>query len=63
MEVFGDMRIDDDLKMVLVTRFLSKRAKAWWNNVKRRFANPLTWTDFLREFDKQYYTRFHQVEK
>ncbi|OMO68118.1 Retrotransposon gag protein [Corchorus olitorius] len=58
-----DMGIDDEIKLKVVTRFLEGRAETWWESVKARNTTPLTWGDFLREFDDQYYTHFYQKEK
>ncbi|EOY16470.1 Gag protease polyprotein [Theobroma cacao] len=62
-ETLSDMRLDDDMKLMVATRLLEKRARTWWNSVKSRSATPQTWSDFLREFDGQYFTYFHQKEK
>ncbi|EOX99639.1 Gag protease polyprotein [Theobroma cacao] len=62
-ETLNDMRLEDDMKLMVVTRLLEKRARTWWNSVKSRFTTPPTWSDFLRELDGQYYTHFHQKEK
>ncbi|XP_017985245.1 PREDICTED: caskin-1-like [Theobroma cacao] len=50
-ETFFDIRLDDDLKLMVTTRLLEKRARTWWNSVKSRFTTPPTWSNFLREFD------------
>ncbi|EOY08615.1 Gag protease polyprotein [Theobroma cacao] len=57
------MKLKDDMKLMVATRLLEKRARTWWNLVKSRFTTPLTWSNFLQEFDDQYYTYFHQKEK
>ncbi|EOY13861.1 Gag protease polyprotein [Theobroma cacao] len=62
-ETLSDMRLDDDMKLMVATRLLEKRARTWWNSVKSRSTTPQTWPDFLREFDGQYFTYFHQKEK
>ncbi|EOX93975.1 Gag protease polyprotein [Theobroma cacao] len=62
-ETLSDMRLDDDMKLMVATRLLQKRARTWWNSVKSRSATAQTWSDFLREFDGQYFTYFHQKEK
>ncbi|WRX21068.1 Retrotransposon gag domain - like 10 [Theobroma cacao] len=62
-ETFSDMRLDDDIKLMVATRLLEKRARTWWNSVKSCSITPQTWSDFLREFDGQYFTYFHQKEK
>ncbi|WRX31002.1 Retrotransposon gag domain - like 10 [Theobroma cacao] len=63
LKTLFDMRLDDDMKLMVATRLLKKRARIWWNSVKSRSTTPPTWSDFLREFDGQYYTYFHQKEK
>ncbi|EOY26224.1 Gag protease polyprotein [Theobroma cacao] len=62
-ETFIDMKLDDDMKLMVATRLLEKRARTWWSSVKSCSITPLTWIDFLQEFDDQYYTYFHQKEK
>ncbi|EOY21430.1 Gag protease polyprotein [Theobroma cacao] len=57
------MRLDDDMKLIVATRLLEKRARTWWSSVKSHSATPLTWSDFIREFDSQYFTYFYQREK
>ncbi|EOX94246.1 Gag protease polyprotein [Theobroma cacao] len=62
-ETLVNMGLDDEMKLKVATRLFEKRARTWWNSIKSRSLIPLTWTDFLREFDGQYYTYFHQKEK
>ncbi|WRX14201.1 zinc finger protein [Theobroma cacao] len=62
LETLSDMRLDDDMKLMVTTRLLEKRAHTWWNSVKSGSTTPQTWSDFLREFDGQYFTYFHQKE-
>ncbi|WRX11508.1 Reverse transcriptase domain - like 10 [Theobroma cacao] len=62
-ETLSDMRLDDDMKLMVATRLLENRARTWWNSVKSRSTTPQTWSDFLKEFDGQYFTYFHQKEK
>ncbi|WRX18086.1 zinc finger protein [Theobroma cacao] len=62
-ETLVDMGLDDEMKLKVATRLFEKIACTWWTSVKSRSPIPLTWTDFLREFDGQYYTYFHQKEK
>ncbi|EOY19000.1 Gag protease polyprotein [Theobroma cacao] len=50
-ETLSDMGLDDDMKLMVATRLLEKRARTWWNSVKSRSATPQIWSDFLREFD------------
>ncbi|XP_017979859.1 PREDICTED: uncharacterized protein LOC108662790 [Theobroma cacao] len=57
------MKLEDEMKLMVATKLLEKRARIWWNSVKSRSTTPLTWSNFLQEFDGQYYTYFHQKEK
>ncbi|EOY00139.1 Gag protease polyprotein, putative [Theobroma cacao] len=52
LETLSDMRLDDDIKLMVTTRLLEKRAHTWWNSVKSRSTTLLTWSNFLREFDR-----------
>ncbi|XP_017978483.1 PREDICTED: uncharacterized protein LOC108662488 [Theobroma cacao] len=61
-ETLSNMRLKDEMKLMVATRLLEKRTRTWWNSVKSRSTILLTWSDFLREFDSQYYTNFHQKE-
>ncbi|EOY32140.1 Gag protease polyprotein [Theobroma cacao] len=63
LETLSDMRLEDEMKLIVAMRLLEKRARTWWNSVKSSSIILLTWSDFLREFDSQYYTHFHQKEK
>ncbi|EOX94106.1 DNA/RNA polymerases superfamily protein [Theobroma cacao] len=60
-ETLSDMGLDDDMKLMVATRLLKKRARTWWNSVKSRSATPQTWSDFLKEFDEEYETRFNEL--
>ncbi|WRX29419.1 Retrotransposon gag domain - like 10 [Theobroma cacao] len=62
-ETLADMGLDDEMKLKVATRLFEKRTRTWWNSVKFRSSIPLTWMDFVREFDGQYYTYFHQKKK
>ena len=55
-----DMELEDNLKLKVATRLMDKSATTWWDNLKLRTSVPITWELFLREFNGQYYTRFHQ---
>lgn len=63
LTTFEDMGIEDDLKLKVAVRLLQSRASTWWETLKGRSDDPLTWSDFLREFDEEYYTRFHRDQK
>ncbi|EOX93500.1 Gag protease polyprotein, putative [Theobroma cacao] len=46
---------------MVATRLLENRARTWWNSVKSRSTTPQTWSDFLKEFDEEYETRFNEL--
>ena len=54
-----DMQLEDNLKLKVVTRLMDKSDATWWENLKLRTTIPITWELFVREFNDQYYTRFH----
>ena len=60
---FDDMSLVDELKLKVAIRLLDKRASVWWENLRSRAHTQLTWTDFLKEFDEEYYTYFHRNMK
>ncbi|WRX30363.1 hypothetical protein QQP08_022850 [Theobroma cacao] len=60
-ETLSDMRLDYDMKLMVATRLLEKRARTWWNSVKSRSTTPQTWSNFLKEFDEEYETRFNEL--
>jgi len=62
-DTLQDILLDDELKLIVATRLLKGRAKVWWANLRNQLEVPMTWAEFLREFDKQYFTHFHQKEK
>ncbi|KAH7685678.1 Zinc finger CCHC-type protein [Dioscorea alata] len=63
LATFEDMGIEDELKLKVAVRLLENRARIWWETLKDRTDAPLTWSDFLHEFDEEYYTRFHRDQK
>ena len=58
-----NMELEDNLKMKVAIRLIDKSAATWWDNLKLRTFVPITWELFVREFNDQYYTRFHQDQK
>ena len=58
-----DMELEDNLKLRVATRLMDKSAATWWDNLKLRTSVPITWELFVREFNDQYYTRFHRDQK
>ena len=58
-----DMELEDSLKLKVVMRLMDKSVATWWKNLKLRTDVPLTWELFVREFNDQYYTRFHRDHK
>ena len=58
-----DMELEDTLKLIVATRLLDQSAATWWENLKFHISVPITWELFVREFNDQYYTHFHQDKK
>lgn len=48
---------------MVATRLLEWDAEAWWSSIQSRYAVLPTWEEFLREFNKQYYTKYHRDQK
>ena len=46
LTTFEDMGIEDDLKLKVAVRLLQSRASTWWETLKGRSDDPLTWSDF-----------------
>ncbi|XVF07246.1 hypothetical protein REPUB_Repub06bG0122200 [Reevesia pubescens] len=59
----NDMGLDDESKLKVATRLLEQSATTWWENLKLRSPTPLTWDDFIREFNNEYFDWFHRDEK
>ncbi|OMO67807.1 Zinc finger, CCHC-type [Corchorus olitorius] len=53
----------DSEKLKIATRFLIKSAKVWWDNVEVRYPKGVTWADFLKEFDQEYYPKEERDDK
>ena len=60
-----DMELKDNLnlKLKVTTRLMDKSVAIWWKNLKLRITVSITWELFVREFNDQYYTRFHRDQK
>ena len=58
-----DTELEDNLKLIVATRLMDKSAATWWENLKLCTTIPITWELFVREFNDQYYTRFHWDQK
>ena len=58
-----NIEFEDSLKLKVATRLMDKSAATWWENLKLRTSIPITWELFVREFNDQYYTRFHRDQK
>ena len=58
-----DMELKDKLRLNVATRLMDKSAATWWENLKLRTTVPITWELIVREFNDQYYTRFHRDQK
>ena len=58
-----DMELEDNLRLKVATRLMDKSAATWWENLKLRTTIPITWELIVREFNDQYYTRFHRDQK
>ncbi|EOY19843.1 Gag protease polyprotein [Theobroma cacao] len=41
-KTLSNMRLEDDMKLMVATQLLEKRARTWWNSVKSRTTTPLT---------------------
>ena len=58
-----DMKLENSFKLKVATRLMDKSAATWWDNLKLCTSILITWELFLREFNGQYYTRFHWDQK
>ena len=58
-----NMELEDSLKLKMATRLMDKSVATWWKNLKLRTSVPITFKLFVREFNDQYYTHFHQDQK
>ncbi|CAL2270249.1 unnamed protein product [Prunus armeniaca] len=56
------MAVPQNRKVTMVTFFLVRNARHWWESVKRRYRDPstITWQLFRAAFDNQYYPQAYQ---
>ncbi|OMP04861.1 Retrotransposon gag protein [Corchorus olitorius] len=47
-------------RVKIASRLLDEDAEAWWVSVKDRVGGPVTWENFLSEFNKEYYSKFEK---
>lgn len=59
----NDTVLEDELRRNVSTRLLERRARVWWESLKRHSRTASTWLEFQEEFDKEYYTHFHKDQK
>ena len=57
------MKLNDELKLRVITRLIDKSAATCWDNLKLRSTVSVTWDFFVQEFNEQYYTHFHKDQK
>ena len=62
-DTLTDIELDNNIKLKVATRLIDKSASTWWDNLKLRATTPVTWDIFVREFNEQFYTRFHRDQK
>ncbi|OMO78500.1 Retrotransposon gag protein [Corchorus olitorius] len=60
IDAFDDMELEDSDRVKIASRLLDEDAKAWWVSVKDRVGGPVTWENFLSEFNKEYYSKFEK---
>ncbi|OMP05787.1 Zinc finger, CCHC-type, partial [Corchorus olitorius] len=60
IDAFDDMELENSDRVKIASRLLDEDAKAWWVSVKDRVGGPVTWEDFLSEFNKEYYSKFEK---
>ncbi|CAL8167517.1 unnamed protein product [Prunus armeniaca] len=56
------MAVPQNRRVTMVTFFLVRNARHWWESVKRRYRDPstITWQLFRAAFDNQYYPQAYQ---
>lgn len=60
---FDDMVLGGELRLKVETRLLDRGARVWWESLKGCSQTGLTWSNFQREFNDEYYTHFHRDQK
>ncbi|CAH9113828.1 unnamed protein product [Cuscuta epithymum] len=53
-----DMQLPPIMKLRVATRLLEGMASTWWDGVKGKYGEAVTWEDFRQEFFNQYYSDF-----
>ncbi|CAH9086109.1 unnamed protein product [Cuscuta epithymum] len=53
-----DMQLPPHMKMRVATRLLEGMASTWWDGVKGKYGEAVTWENFRQEFFSQYYSDF-----
>ncbi|OMP08851.1 Retroviral aspartyl protease [Corchorus olitorius] len=60
IDAFDDLELEDSDRVKIASRLLDEDAKTWWVSVKDRVGGPITWENFLSEFNKEYYSKFEK---
>jgi hypothetical protein len=56
--------IPEGKRVNYATQLLSDRAMTWWETVQlRRATETLTWSDFKKKFENQFYSKYHRKVK
>ena len=54
--IFEFMRLSDQERVAYASYMLKKGARYWWSTVKMtRGVTVMSWADFIREFNQEYY--------
>ncbi|CAH9081223.1 unnamed protein product, partial [Cuscuta epithymum] len=53
-----DMQLPPIMKLRVATRLLEGMASTWWDGVKGKYGEAVTWENFRQEFFNQYYSDF-----
>ena len=57
-KIFEFVLIEDEEKVNCAVYMLRKDARIWWEVVKKsRDVEPMTWAEFMREFNSKYYNQ------
>jgi len=58
------IKIPHDLRVDCATQFLSEDAMTWWETIQlRKATKTLSWDDLKKEFENQYYSKYHRKMK
>ncbi len=58
-----DIGLGDQEKVIIAGRLLKGDAQVWWDSVRSGYGDSVTWADFVREFNSQYYTKLYRSQK